>query len=289
MYNLTSKENINLKNDKNITEKMIQDYIVNHPNELGIDESNTLELIGREKIQKEGGRVDLLFENEEQTRYVVEVQLGRVDSSHIIRTIEYWDNENRRNPKYKYYAVIIAEEITGRFFNILNILYKSIPIIVIQMSAHKENDNQISLFFNKILDATEYEEDSEDIDENTTYDRKYWEQKSNKNILEIVDQIFEELKNNYEDVDLNYNKHYIGIKEKGVSNNYFSFVPKKHLLKLRVRSKQNDNIENDFAQQGFSVDFYSRGGAHYTIAIRNIDDYYKINSIVLKILNNEYN
>ena len=133
MYNLVHKDTINLKNDKNINEKTIQDYIAKHPESLNVEDTNTLELISREKIQKEGGRIDLLFENEEQSRFVVEIQLGKIDSSHIVRTIEYWDNENKRNPKYKYYAVLIAEEITGRFFNVLNILYKVIPIIVIQM------------------------------------------------------------------------------------------------------------------------------------------------------------
>lgn len=292
MYNLVHKDTINLKNDKNINEKTIQDYIAKHPESLNVEDTNTLELISREKIQKEGGRIDLLFENEEQSRFVVEIQLGKIDSSHIVRTIEYWDNENKRNPKYKYYAVLIAEEITGRFFNVLNILYKVIPIIVIQMSAYKIDDNHISLTFNKILDATEYEEDDiSEQNEAKSYNREYWEKKSSNSILNIVDQIFEQLKKElieYEDIELNYNKHYIGIKEKSYSNNYFSFIPKKQFLKFRIRSKQNENIENEFAKLGYNADFYSHGGAHYTVVFRTIEDFTKVKGLVLKILHNDY-
>ncbi len=42
--------------------------------------------------------------------YEVEIQLDQTDPSHIIRTIEYWDIEKRRNPNYEHQAVIVAEE-----------------------------------------------------------------------------------------------------------------------------------------------------------------------------------
>jgi hypothetical protein len=41
----------------------------------------------QERIQPAGGRLDLLFQDAEKRRYEVELQLGAVDESHIIRTI----------------------------------------------------------------------------------------------------------------------------------------------------------------------------------------------------------
>jgi len=41
--------------------------------------------------------------------YEVEVMLGETDPSHIIRSIEYWDNEKRKYPQRQHFAVLIAE------------------------------------------------------------------------------------------------------------------------------------------------------------------------------------
>src|SRR3989442_11609419 len=42
-------------------------------------------------------------------------------SSHIIRTIEYWDNERRRYPAYEHIAVLVAEQVTARFLNVIGL------------------------------------------------------------------------------------------------------------------------------------------------------------------------
>ena len=68
---------------------------------------------------KNVGRTHRLFDGglrESDARYEIEVMLGPVDESHIIRTIEYWDVERQRYPISATLAVIVAEEITSRFF-----------------------------------------------------------------------------------------------------------------------------------------------------------------------------
>jgi hypothetical protein len=61
--------------------------------------------------------------------YETEIMLGGTDESHIIRTIEYWDIEKRRFLSKDHQAVIIAEEITNRFFNVITLMNRSIPNI----------------------------------------------------------------------------------------------------------------------------------------------------------------
>lgn len=73
----------------------------------------TVRVIDRERTQKEGGRLDLLFESDDDVRYEVEIQLGKTDPSHIIRTIEYWDNEKRLFPSYDHVADAILALING--------------------------------------------------------------------------------------------------------------------------------------------------------------------------------
>lgn len=109
---------ISLKNHPTINEKWIQDLIAGQPAILGLGDD--LKRIGKEVILPSGGRLDLLFASGDDQRYEVEVQLGATDPSHIIRTIEYWDLERSRYPEREHVAVLVAEDITSRFLNVVS-------------------------------------------------------------------------------------------------------------------------------------------------------------------------
>lgn len=95
-----------------------------------------LELKEAERRQPRSGRLDLLFtEPETLTRYETEIQLGSTDEAHIIRAIEYWDIEKSRYPQYEHVAVLVAEDITSRFLNVITLFNKAIPLVAIQMQA----------------------------------------------------------------------------------------------------------------------------------------------------------
>ena len=91
MPNLITLSKISLKNHPDIKEDLIQKYIYENPKVLGLGE---LLPIQRERVQPSCGRIDILMNSaDEQTQYEIEIQLGATDPNHIIRTIEYWDNE----------------------------------------------------------------------------------------------------------------------------------------------------------------------------------------------------
>jgi len=140
---------ISLKNNPEYNEKWVQDIIAENPSLL---ELGDIILKDKERIQPRAGRLDLLFQDAESTqRYEVELQLGATDESHIIRTIEYWDIERKRYPQYEHSAVIIAEDITSRFLNIISLFNGMIPIIALQMNAIQIG-NKICLTFIKVVD-----------------------------------------------------------------------------------------------------------------------------------------
>jgi hypothetical protein len=102
----------------------------------------------------------------------VEIQLGKTDESHIIRTIEYWDLERKRYPQYDHVAVLVAEGITSRFLNIISLFNGYIPLIAIQLNAIQIR-SLITLVFTLVFDqrlgyANEEEEEQE------VTDRLYW-------------------------------------------------------------------------------------------------------------------
>src|SRR5688572_19501298 len=114
----TKFETVSIKHHPELDEKWVQARIAEDPSILGLGD---VVLRDKERPQPRAGRLDLLLqEAESNRRYEVEVQLGPSDESHIIRTIEYWDIERRRYPQYEHTAVIIAEDITSRFLNVIS-------------------------------------------------------------------------------------------------------------------------------------------------------------------------
>ena len=106
-----------------------------------------------------------------------------VDESHIIRTIEYWDIERQRYPTLEHRAVIVAEEITSRFFNVIRLLNRAIPIMAIQLSAFRI-DQDVVLQFTRVLDTYEFgAEPEEGRSWPSPVDREYWEKRTKTRIF----------------------------------------------------------------------------------------------------------
>ena len=187
-------------------EKWLQELIRDEPSILGLGDLNVIQ---RERRQSSGGRIDFLMsEPETDTMYEIEIMLGRVDESHIIRTIEYWDIERRRWPGKEHRAVIVAEEITNRFFNVIALLNRSVPIIAIQLSP-LQVDNKLVLNFVKVLDIYESPEEEEEPSDPTT--REDWESRSNPQSLGIVDAFIGLLAADGKKPRITYNKGHIAV------------------------------------------------------------------------------
>ena len=180
---------IQLKGHPEFTERWVQELIENDPAILGLGD---LVLRDVERIQPRAGRLDLLLQDPgTKRRYEVELQLGSTDESHIIRTIEYWDIEKKRYPQYEHCAVLIAEDITSRFLNVVSLFNGTLPIIAIQMQALTVGDS-LTLVFTKVMDELSrgLVDDDEDAVAAPT-DRAYWEQRATRNTVCIADNILE--------------------------------------------------------------------------------------------------
>lgn len=196
-------------------EYWLQDQIFSNPNCLGLGE---LDAIDKERRQSSGGRLDILLKNpEDDTMYEVEIMLGETDESHIIRTIEYWDNEKRRWPQHQHFAVLVAETITRRFFNVIQLLSNSIPIIAIQANVIEVAD-QRSLNFVKILDTFEEIDDGSSIT-SENFDERYWQNKAQW-VIDTARILQSELSEVLGQTTLNFTKHYVAISSE-TNNNYF--------------------------------------------------------------------
>ena len=114
---------------------------------------------------------DLLLQDPESTRrYEVEIQLGPTDKAHIIRTIEHWDIERKRYPQYDHAAVIVAEDITSRFLNVISPFNGAIPLTAIQLAALRLGEH-VSLLFTTVLDEVQLGPVDEDEEVRAVTDR----------------------------------------------------------------------------------------------------------------------
>src|SRR3984893_6832351 len=183
----TTHEPFSLKNQPEFNEKWVQDLIANDPSILGLGD---LVLRDRERVHPRAGRLDLLFQDPEtKRRFEVELQLGSTDEAHIIRTIEYWDIERKRYPQYDHCAVLIAEDITSRFLNVVALFNGTIPLVAIQMQALRIG-NSVTLVFTKVMDELSrgLVDEDEDADAAPT-DRAYWEKTGTKTTVQLADEL----------------------------------------------------------------------------------------------------
>jgi predicted transport protein len=253
-------ERIWLKNHPELDERWLQDRIGEDPSLLGLGD---LVLKDRERPQPRAGRLDLLLQDAETNkRYEVEVQLGKTDEAHIIRTIEYWDIERKRYPQYDHTAVIVAEDITSRFLNVISLFNGSIPLVAIQMSAIRLGDS-VSLICSKVLDEMRLGLVDEDEEVQAVTDRSYWEARASKHTLAMADEMLEVVRALDPDLELKYNKFYIGLAKGGQPNNFVIFRPNKDWLRLEVRLDRSDETQAQLDGSGLDVmDYDSRWGRY---------------------------
>ena len=274
---------ISLRSHPELNERWLQDQIVNDPSILGLGD---LVVRSQERAQPKGGRLDLLLEDpESDTRYELELQLGTVDESHIIRTIEYWDLERRRFPQYDHVAVIVAEEITSRFFNVIGLFNGFIPLIAIQLNALEVN-GYLTLSSTRVLDIQNLGT-VEDDSPSTVTDRAYWESKSSKPMLELMDQLVEIVGEINPRLSARYNKFYIGLGLEGIANNFISFKPRKKHLVLQVKIPPSEEIDEKLENTSLQLLEYDKRWRNYRIQVTKTD-VERHRELLLELMNQAY-
>jgi predicted transport protein len=253
MKKMFKPERIPISKIEGINEKSIQHIIAEDPSIIGLGD---LVLKDKERIQPRAGRLDLLMQDPDTNRrYEIEIQLGKTDESHIIRTIEYWDIEKKRYPQYDHCAVIIAEDITSRFLNVISLFNGFIPLIAIQMNAYKFG-SEIGLVFTKVLDEMllGLAEEDEEIQEAT--DRDYWLKHGTQATVKMADEMLSIINSFKPGYELKYNKFYIGLAKDSQPNNFAIFRPKKNYMRLELRLPKSDEVDqiiesNDLDEMGY--------------------------------------
>lgn len=258
-------EKISLKNHPELNERWVQERIAEDPAILGLGD---VVLKDKERIQPRAGRLDLLLQDAESNhRYEVEVQLGNTDESHIIRTIEYWDIEKKRYPQYDHTAVIVAEDITSRFLNVISLFNGVIPLMAIQMNALKLGD-QVGLFFTTVVSQVSFGLVDEDEEVREATDRSYWENRGSKKTVAMADELLEIARQFDPSLELKYNKFYIGLAKQGQPKNFIIFRPKKGFIRFEPRLSNSQETQERLEKSGLDIMDYDIRWGRYRIRLQ---------------------
>jgi hypothetical protein len=235
-------------NPQFINEAYIQNLIARDPSILGLGE---LELKEKERIQPGAGRLDILLkDSEDERRYEIEVQLGSTDPSHIIRTIEYWEKERRRYPNIEHIAVIVAEEINSRFFNVISLFNQHIPLIAIQMTA-LEVAGKETLIFTRVLNTSQKFRQKDD----EVADGRDWKQEYLDFVIKLAEEIQALSTEVNQSIKLKFNKEFIGITINNKANNFIRLKQLQKSVRISLRLEQTDEVDALIENNGFEVDY----------------------------------
>jgi hypothetical protein len=263
-------------------EAYIQELLAKDPSLLGFGD---LILIGSEIKQSSSSRLDLLFKSaDDSTRYEVEVQLGPTNESHIIRTIEYWDIERRQKPSKKHIAVLVAERITSRFFNVIGLFNRQIPIAAIQMQAYDVGGHKTIIFTSILNHSHPFDDTEEELYQAT--DSVYWKSRTSEAIMNIVDEILALAKAKDKTAEFKYTKGYIKIHLDGKSNRFATITPQKKRIGLALLSPKSIEMDRMIEDAGYELD-YDEGREKYLFSIYP-DDFEDDKESLRKIIHSAY-
>jgi hypothetical protein len=269
---------VSMRNHASLTERWLQDRLVEDPSLLGLGDLIVKDV---ERRQPRAGRLDLLLaEVETATRYEVEIQLGATDESHIIRTIEYWDLERRRYPQYDHVAVIVAEDITSRFLNIISLFNGFIPVIALQLRCFQVAE-AMTLIATRVVDVMALGTDEED-EAGAAADRAYWETRASKQTMATADRMLELLHTIDEHLALKYNKFYVGLARSGVADNFVVLHPRKGHLIAGFRVPRSEAWDQRLDDQELNLLEYETRSGRYKVRI-SAEDVVKHHDLLVEL------
>ena len=182
-------------------------------------------------------------------------------------------------------AVIIAEDITSRFMNVISLLHGAIPLVAIKMEA-LEHNGEIGLHFTKVLEPIALGSDDEEGAQSAT-DRAYWEARGSKVTVHIADELAEITKSLGIPIELKYNKYYIGVTLNGAPENFIIFRPKRTFARLEPRLTPSDALRKRYEDAGLNLMSYDQRWGRFRIELHP-GDVAKHKEILSEIIKEAY-
>jgi predicted transport protein len=145
------------------------------------------------------------------------------------------------------------------------LLDNNIDVKCVEIQPYKDKTGNLFIVPKVILPTPDTEEyrikrnrvrmEHEKILHSGIYDRKYWEIKSSKETVGLIDKLHNFIQEIDSAIELNYNKNYIGLTKGGKSNNFVSFKGKKGYLLVQLRFPEAEKYEKEIVGSGFEIKY----------------------------------
>ncbi len=218
-----------LKHHPHFQESWLRDRIAQDPHMLGLGPAR---LLDTERRHPHAGRLDLLLQQGQQRRYVVEIMLGRLDESHLVRAIEDWDAERLGSPGYEHVAVLAAEELPPRLLRVLALLRDTLPLVALQMVATRMG-SQFSLHVSRVLEGAGRVRQKPAVVRPAG--RPAWEEKGCAAAVATLDACLSLLEEIDPGFRLDYQRNALAVLPAPGSLPLLVFFPKRHFLRLEIQ------------------------------------------------------
>ena len=121
--------------------------------------------------------------------------LGECDADHGFRTLDYWARKRLKKPNSKHFAVLIAEDLSGRYKSVIETLSQRLPFIGIEIKVLKIGlSEEVATIVTDIVaqpDDLMIDAGDEPVSVSSTNsqpkDRAWWEAKGSTAFLNTVD------------------------------------------------------------------------------------------------------
>jgi hypothetical protein len=180
-------------------EVWLRDWLVEKPSRLGLG-NLTIKQVELQHNTKSGGRLDILaYRPDLDTYYEIELMLGEANADHGFRCLDYWARERLKNPNSKHIAVLVAEDLSGRYKTVIETLPNFLPFIAIELrvlclSDDKESATVVPFIFAQpddlIVEAgDEPTKEATASGKTAPRDRDWWEANSTAEYISTVDSL----------------------------------------------------------------------------------------------------
>ncbi len=178
------------------SETWLRDWITEAPQRLGLGPIQ-IKAIELQHSTKSGGRLDILaYRSDIDTYYEMELMLGEVDADHGFRCLDYWARERLKKSNARHVAVLVAEDLTGRYQTVIETLPNFLPFIAIELRVLQIEGQDIATIVPLIVaqpDDMILGSPDQPVDENAcgsktlVRDREWWVNNSSAGYMATVD------------------------------------------------------------------------------------------------------
>lgn len=132
-------------------------------------------------------------------------------------------------------------------------------------------DEKIGLIFTTVVDQLSLGMVDEDEEVAEVTDRSFWEDNASHKTLAMVDELLESIRTFDADLELKYNKFYIGLAKNGQPNNFVVFRPKKNFIRIEPRMPKSEETQEHLENAGLDVMDYDDRWGRYRIRLNPSD------------------